>query len=283
MIRIFTDSAADLPKASLEKYGITVLPLFICLGDDEYRDGIEITPREIYRWASDNKTTPKTAAISLDDTIEAMKKVVEAGDEMIVISLASNMSSTNNIMHIAVEEIEAENKISVVDSQNLSSGIGLLAIEASKMVQKGLSRKEIVKKLEEMIPKIRTTAVVDTLLYLHRGGRCSSIATLAGGILKIHPRVEVKDSILGPTKKYRGPMPSVVMNYAEDLREELLNANPDRVVIAHTGCPAETIKNVEEFIRGLNHFKEIILTRAGGIISSHLGPGTVGIFFMGPS
>lgn len=279
MIRIFTDSASDLPKCTLEKYGITVLPLFICLGDDSYKDGIEITPREIYRWASENKTTPKTAAISLDETINAMQKVIDDGDEMIIFSLPASMSSTNNVMHLAAEEIEGEDKISIIDSENLSAGIGLLAIEASVMAKNGMTRKEIVKKINEMLPKIRTTAVADTLLYLHRGGRCSSIATLAGGILKIHPKLEVVDSVLGPTKKYRGSMPAVVNNYLDDLKENLLNADPSRIVIAHSGTTAEILTTMEEYVRGLNYFKEIILTRVGGIISSHLGPGTVGIFY----
>ena len=138
----------------------------------------------------------------------------------------------------------------------------------------------IVEKIEELKPKVRASFVVDTLTYLHRGGRCSSVAALAGGVLKLHPKIVVEDGKMNATKKYRGKMESVILSYATDMEEDLRNAKTDRVFITHSGCSEEIIQSVYSYLEGLNIFKEIIVTRAGSVISSHCGYGTLGVLFI---
>ncbi len=280
MIKIFADSTCDLSKELIEKYGITIIPLHIVLGEKEYRDGVEITPDEIYQWSDENKSTPKTSAASIDDAIRTMEPVIQAGDEIIIFSISEKMSTTANVFRMAAQELEAEEKVSVIDSANLATGIGHLIIEAAMMAVEGKDRETIVTEIERLRPLVRSSFVVETLVYLHRGGRCSSVAALAGGVLKLHPKIVVADGAMEATKKYRGKMKSVIMNYVKDMEEELKQAKKDRVFITHSGCEEEIVQMVYNYLKELNYFNEILITRAGGVISSHCGPGTLGVLYI---
>ena len=280
MIKIIADSTCDLSKDLIEKYDITILPLHINLGDKEYLDGVTITPDEIYKWSDANNTTPKTSAASIEDTIEVLKPLLDAGDEVVMFCIASGMSTTINVFNMAVQELDAEDKVRVIDSANLSTGIGLQVIEATCMAREGKTLDEIASAIEELKTRVRASFVVDILTYLHRGGRCSGLAALAGGMLKLHPKIVVKDGVMGPDKKYRGKINSAIMNYAQDMEESLLKAKKDRVFITHSGCDEEAINSVKAYLESLNVFEEILVTRAGGVVSSHCGPGTLGVLFI---
>lgn len=280
MVKIISDSTCDLSKELLNKYDIDILPLHIVLGDEEYKDGVNITPDEIYSWSDANKTTPKTSAASIDAAMELFRPYVEAGREIVCFSIASGMSTTGNVMRMAVEELSAENLVKIVDSANLSTGVGLLVLEAAIMAQEGKTAEEIAAHMEELKPKVRASFVVDTLTYLYRGGRCSGLAALAGGMLKLHPKIVVENGQMRPDVKYRGKMPAVVMNYAKDMETDLKNAKKDRVFITHSGCDAAVIEEVKEYLEGLDVFAEILITRAGGVVSSHCGPGTLGVLYI---
>ena len=280
MVKIISDSTCDLSQDLIDKYDISVLPLHIILGEEDYLDGKSITPDEIYKWSDENNTTPKTSAVSIEEAIDAIKPSLDAGMEVVVFTIAGGMSTTNNVFHLAVNELEAEEKVRIIDSANLSTGVGLQVIEAASMAQAGKSPDEIVAAIGAVTPKVRASFVVDTLTYLHRGGRCSGLAALAGGVLKLHPKIVVKDGVMGAEKKYRGKMNSVILNYVKDMEADLLQAKPDRVFITHSGCPQETINSVKQYLESLHKFDEILVTRAGGVISSHCGPGTLGVLFI---
>jgi len=149
------------------------------------------------------------------------------------------MSSTGNVLRLAVQELEVENKVFVVDSKSLSTGIGLQIIEAAIMAEQGTEAAEIVEKIRSMQPRVRASFVVDTLTYLHRGGRCSGLAALAGSALKLHPLISVVDGKMLPGKKYRGKMNRVIIDYVKDMEEDLKHAKADRVFITHSGCEEE--------------------------------------------
>ncbi|MBO4214307.1 MAG: DegV family protein [Lachnospiraceae bacterium] len=280
MIRIMSDSTADLSPELVERYNITVIPLHICLDDAEYRDGTEITPDEIYKWADEHNTTPKTSAISMEDAEGAFRPVIAAGDEIIVFTISSKMSTTYNVLNIAASNLNAEDKISIIDSENLSTGIGLLVLAAADMASRGEKRDEIVNEINALRSRVRASFVVDTLTYLHRGGRCSSVAAMAGSMLKLHPEIVVRDGAMLADKKYRGKIDTVILDYAHDMELGLLDAIPDRVFITHSGAREEVIEKVREYLESLEYFKEILITRAGGVVSSHCGPGTLGVLFI---
>ncbi len=280
MIKIAADSTCDLSKELIEKYNIAIIPLHIVLEDKEYRDGIDIMPGEIYEWSDKNNTTPKTSAVGFDDAMDTVRPLVGNNDEMIIFTISEKMSTTANVFRMAAEELEVEDRVSVIESSNLSTGISLLIIEAAIMAAEGRVREEIADFIEDMKPRVRSSFVVDTLTYLHRGGRCSSVAALAGGMLKLHPKIVVEDGAMHATKKYRGKMNGVILDYAKDMEEDLKQAKKDRVFITHSGCEQETIDKVKEYLLGLEHFDEILVTRAGGVISSHCGPGTLGVLYI---
>ena len=280
MIKILSDSTCDLSKDLLEKYDITVLPLHVLLGDDEYLDGVNITPDEIYKWADANKTTPKTSAPSIEDAIEIFKPILDGGNEIICFSVSKEMSTSCNVMRLAAEELDAEDKVFVIDSANLSTGVGHLVIEAAVMVSQGMAAKDIVQRLEELKPRVRSSFVVDTLTYLHRGGRCSAVAALAGSVLKLHPKIVVENGKMDVSKKYRGKTDSAILSYVKDMELEYRNAKTDRVFITHSGCDEAIVESVRTYLKELNIFDEILDTRAGSVISCHCGYGTLGVLFI---
>lgn len=280
MVKIISDSTSDLSKDLIEKYDISILPLHVLFGSEEHEDGVDVTPDEIYRWSDENKTTPKTSAPSLERAMEILKPYVDEGREVVAFSIASGMSTTGNVIRLAAEALEAEALVTVIDSANLSTGIGLLIIEAAVMAQEGKSAGEIAAYIETLKPLVRASFVVDTLTYLHRGGRCSGLAAMAGGVLKLHPRIAVKDGKMEPGKKYRGKIDKVIMDYVKDMEDDLKNAKKDRVFITHSGCDKNIVDKVRAYLESLDVFDEVLETRAGSVISSHCGPGTLGVLFI---
>ena len=279
-VKIISDSTCDLSPELIERYDIDILPLHILLGESEYRDGLDITPDEIYAWSDENKLPPKTSAIGLEDTIDTFKKYLDEGREIVCFSISQCMSTTVNVMRMAAKELEAEDRISVINSKNLSTGIGLQVIEAAIMASEGKSRTEIETTVKELRPLVRASFVVDTLTFLHRGGRCSSVAAFAGSALRLHPRIAVSDGKMAAGKKYMGNMSRVIMTYAKEMEADLLKAKRDRVFITHSGCTEEILESVRAYLEGLGHFEEILITRAGGVISSHCGPNTLGVLYV---
>lgn len=280
MIKIITDSTSDLSEDILTRYDIDVLPLYIHLGEKEYKDKLEISPEEIYIWSDENNSTPKTAAPSIEDAVNAIKPYAKKGDDVIIFAISENMSTTANVMRLAAAELDYEEHVFVIDSANLSTGIGHLVVEAAIMVRRQMTAKEIVLSIEALKPYVRASFVVDTLTYLHRGGRCSSTSALVGGLLKLKPRIIVKEGKMEADKKYRGNLSKVILQYVKDMEKELIHAKKDRVFITHSGCEPEIVDSVRNYLEGLGHFQSVIETRAGSVISSHCGPGTLGVLFI---
>lgn len=279
-VKIISDSTCDLSPELIEKYGIKIMPLHIVLGDMEFEDGFSITPDEIYKWSDENNATPKTSAINMTYVIDFFRPIIEAGDEIVCFSISGEMSTTANVMRLAAEELDAEDRIFIIDSRNLSTGIGLQVIEAAIMAQEGHSGLQISQHIADIIPRVRASFVIDTLKYLHRGGRCSGMAAFAGTALRLHPKIIVKDGKMTPTKKYMGNISRVIMNYVRDMENDLRNAKKDRVFITHSGCSKAIVSEVRKYLEELGIFSEILETRAGCVVSSHCGPDTLGVLFI---
>ena len=280
MVKIISDSTCDLSPELLARYEIDILPLHILLGDQEFEDGKNITPDQIYAWSDANKTTPKTSAPAMADAIELFRPYVTAGREIVCFSISSSMSTSGNVMRLAAEELGASWQITVIDSANLSTGIGLLVVEAAIMAKKNRTASEIVSEIEKLKPNVRASFVVDTLTYLYRGGRCNAVAAMAGGVLKLHPKIVVEDGAMNASKKYRGKIASVILSYVKDMEKDLKNARQERVFITHSGCDREIVETVRTYLKNLGIFEEILETRAGGVVSSHCGPGTLGVLYI---
>ncbi|MBR4528718.1 MAG: DegV family protein [Lachnospiraceae bacterium] len=280
MVKVISDSTSDLGRSLMDRYDVEMIPLHVYLGEEEYLDGVNISPDQIYRWADEHNTTPKTSAPNLEDVIGVFDSHLKAGDDLIVFTVSSSMSSSYNVCRLAVEELEAADRIKIIDSANLSTGVGLLVIEAAIMASKGQDLGAIEEQILKYRPLVRASFVVDTLVYLYRGGRCSGLAALAGSALKIHPRIVVENGAMRSDRKYRGSLDKSILTYVQDMEEQLVRAKKDRVFITHSGCESHIVDQVRAYLSGLERFDEIIETRAGGVISSHCGPATLGVLFI---
>ncbi|SES91720.1 EDD domain protein, DegV family [Pseudobutyrivibrio sp. C4] len=278
MIKVLADSTCDLSPELVKKYNIGIIPLYVRLGDEEYKDGINITPSELYAWSDKHGETPKTAAPSVEDIEKFLDK--DSTDEYIIFTISSSMSASFNNARLATEDLGIEDRVHVIDSANLSTGIGLQVLYAAELAASGMNADDIVKELDDIRDKVRASFVIDTLVYLHRGGRCSGLAALVGGALKLHPRIAVSEGAMHPEKKYRGKDIRYVMDYVKDMESDLLSANKKRVFITHSGCDRDIVESVRDYLTNLNHFDEILETNAGAVVSSHCGPGTLGVLFI---
>lgn len=277
-VRIFSDSTCDLTDELIRRYGITIVPLCIVLDGKSYYDRTEITPQQIFAWADENNKTPKTAGISFESACEALRPCMAAGEDVIFFGISESMSTTCQVMRLAAKEFDT-GRVFVINSQNLSTGVGLQVLRAAELAEQGLPAEEIVAQIEAARGSVRASFVVDTLTYLARGGRCSGATALVASTLKLHPCIQVRDGQMIVGKKYRGTMQQVLPRYAADLENELKNADSRRVFITHSGVAPEIVQQIRAYLAGLGVFEEILETTAGGVISSHCGPGTLGVLF----
>lgn len=277
-VQIVADSTCDLSQDLIEKYNIAIIPLCIIMDDQSYFDGLEVTPAEIFEWANKNKTTPKTSAISIAKAKEVLQPFMDNGNDIVFFGISSKMSGTCSVVKLLSNQEEYD-RIFVIDSQNLSTGIGLQVLRAAELAEQGLTAEEIVADIESKKENVRASFVIDTLTYLARGGRCTALTALMANTLRLHPMIVVRDGSMGVTKKYTGKIDVALGKYVEDLKKDLVTADPRRVFITHSGCKEETIQAIYDKLAALEYFEEIDITTAGGVISSHCGPNTLGVLF----
>ena len=278
MVKILADSTCDLSPELIAQYGIGIIPLYVHLGEAEFRDGVDITPEQLFKWSDEHNTTPKTAAPGIEDIEALLDK--EGSDEYVIFTISSSMSSSYTNCTLAADDLEITDRVFVIDSQNLSTGIALLVLKAAQMAAQGRSGSEIAQEIGKIRGKVRASFVIDTLTYLYRGGRCSGLSAFFGSALKLHPRIAVAEGAMHPEKKYRGRSSKFVLDYVRDMEQDLKAAQGDRVFITHSGCDRQIVESVRSYLEGLHHFDEILETRAGAVVSSHCGPGTLGVLFI---
>lgn len=276
-IVITSDSTSDLSPELRERYHIDILPLCVVLGDKLYTDGVDITPDMIYEHHDKTGELPKTNAINIDGAINFFKPYVDEGNTVIHFSISSEMSSSFNNSRMAAEEV---GNVYVIDSKNLATGIGLLVIAAAEMAEKGVEAEKIVEELERLIPCVDSTFVIDDLEYLHKGGRCSALAMLGANLLKLKPCIQVKNGVMGVSKKYRGKYAEVLKQYVKDQLGDCSDIVTDRIFVTHAGVDEAIVNDVVELVKSTGSFKEVLLTRAGCTVSSHCGRNTLGVLFI---
>lgn len=276
-IIISSDSTCDLSAELKERYNIKIIPLGITLGTEVYRDGIDINPDDIYAHHAKTGELPKTTASNVGECIDYFTDLTKDGDAVIHFTISSTMSSTYSNACLAAEEFE---NVYVIDSKNLSTGGGLLVIAAAEMANSGMEASAIVEKLNELAPCVDASFVIDSLEYLHKGGRCSALAMLGANLLKLKPCIEVKNGVMGVGKKYRGVYGRVLAEYVEERLQNIEDIDTSRVFVTHAGCDPEIVNSVVEQVKAKGIFKEIFLTRAGCTVSSHCGANTLGVLFV---
>lgn len=274
---ITADSTCDLSQELVERYDIKIIPLTITLGEDSFLDGASFTPADLYKRYRADGTLPKTSAVGLQEFLDFFGPMVEAGYEVVHLDISADLSATFQNAQLAAQELAG---IYPVDSRMLSTGVGLLAIEAADCRDKGMGAAEIAEHLNSLTDKVDTSFVLDTLEFMWKGGRCSGVAALGANLLKLKPALEMKDGKLGVYKKYRGSMKNVYKQYIRE-RLEGKKVRPGHVFITESGeIEPEVIKELEETIRECIEVKEVHHTLAGCTVSSHCGPKTMGVLFI---
>ncbi|WP_026895289.1 DegV family protein [Clostridiisalibacter paucivorans] len=274
-IHIFSDSTCDLNQEILEKNNISIVPLYVVFDNKTFKDGFDITPKELYEKVDKLNTLPKTSAPSPADFYNSFKPVIDNGDTIIYIGLSSKLSSTIQNAKLAARQFE-EGKVKVIDSLNLSTGIGLLVLKAVDYVNLGMSSDEIVKKIEAMVPNVRKSFVINTLDYLYKGGRCNSVQNFIGSVFKIKPIVKVINGGMILGQKPRGKRKKAIDIMLNDLLKN--NIDNSRIIIAHS-MDLDNALYIKNQIEKEVNVKDIVLTTAGCVICSHCGPKTVSICY----
>ena len=276
-ILIASDSTSDLNAELIEKYGIKILPLGVTLGDKTYTDGVDVDPDMIYANYEQTGQLPKTSAVNIADFEDFFEEYTSEGYSIVVFTISSAMSSTFSNARLAAEDFE---NVYAVDTKNLSTGGGLLVLSAAEMAQKGMGAKEIADECTRLAANVDASFVIDSLEFLHKGGRCSALAAFGANLLQLKPCIMVKDGKMGVGKKYRGRFDVVLRSYINDMVGDASDIRTERIFVTHAGCDESIVKACVEQVSALGVFREVLVTRAGCTISSHCGRNTLGVLFI---
>lgn len=275
-VKICADSVCDLSEELKKRYDISVVPLYVNKGEETLRDGVEIGQQEVFAHYRSTGKLCSTSAVNVDDFTRFFTEQLAGYDELVIITISSEFSSCYQNACIAAEEFP---NVKVVDSRNLSTGEGLVAVSAAKLAAKGADAGEIAETLRrDIIPRVDASFFVANVEYLHKGGRCSSIAALGANLLKLKPCIDVIEGKMKVTKKYRGSIEKTIRDYVRDRLTEV-EVDDDLIFITHTTSKQNTDLTASE-IPKYKSFKEIAVTDAGCTVACHCGEDTLGILFI---
>ncbi len=275
---ITADSTCDLPEYIVQEKDIRIIPLSILLGEQSYLDGVEVHPQDIYDYVKETGTLPKTAAVTPAQYADFFKSITDEGKAVVHIGLSSAISSSYQNAVIAASEFD---NVYCIDSKSLCTAMGLLVLKACDFKEKGFEAKKIANRLNSVVSKVQTSFVLDSLEYLHKGGRCSGVARFGANVLGLKLSIAVNDDgKLDVSKKYRGRMDNVYKQYINDCLAEMSKIDNSRIVIANSGGVSPEVVAFAKGIAEGKGFKEIIFADAGCTISSHCGPKTFAIFYL---
>lgn len=276
-VKLISDSTCDLSPELIKKYDIEILPLYVSIGDKNLKDGAEVSPDDIYRYVDESGKLPSTAAPNLADFLDLFKKWRDEGYEVVHFNISGDFSSSYHNACLAAEEVGG---VYVVDSRNLSTGQGLVVLYGAELAAQGKSAKEIFDLCSAITPKVEASFVVDSIDYLRKGGRCSAVAALGANLLKLKPCIEVIDGKMTPSKKFRGKIDKVIIQYVTERLSGRDDIDTHRIFITHTRCDKEIVDEVRSKIAEYFKFDEVLETVAGCTVTSHCGPYTLGILFI---
>ena len=274
------DSTCDLTPQLLERFRIRTIPLTIQSGERVFPDDGSYTSADLYDGYRRDGTLPKTSAISPEEFRGFFSAILDEGFDIVHIDISSDLSCTCQNAVMAAQELSDKGAIHVVDSRQLSTGGGLLALQGAKLRDDGMAASDIAGELRRLAPLSDTSFVLDTLEYMWKGGRCSGVTALGANMLKLKPSLEIRDGKLVVCKKYRGAMEKVYRQYVTERLADKAVVD-DWAFITHSGEVSEkTLQELTALVRELAPFKEVFVTQAGCTVSSHCGPGTLGVLFL---
>lgn len=277
-IRIFTDSVSDIPKGLASEHNITVVPLQVNFTEGSYKDGVEIQPEEFFAKLKEATKLPTTSQVNPGEFVDAFKRVLNEGDDIICLTLSSKLSGTFSAAVTATSFLEAEDRIEVIDTKAVSFGYGMIALAAAQMVEDGATKQEIIAEIRHMTEHLENIFIFDTLEYLLKGGRLSSGEAFLGGLLNIKPILTIADGELKPMDKVRGRK-RVIKWVIERLKSSPVDFSETDVAIYHADDEAymyEIMKAVEAEVP----VKRWLVSKVGPVVGTHSGPGCIAISYL---
>ena len=276
-IKILSDSTCDLPQEVLEKYDITMIPLTVIKGGEDFTDGVNITPAEIFAHVAAGGDLCSTAAVNIGEYADMFAKYASSYDAVIHINISSEFSSCYQNARLAAEDFD---NVRVIDSRNLSTGQGLVVLQTYKLAQECDDLDEIVEKLNAFTDKVEASFLLDQLQYMVKGGRCSAAAALGANLLNLKPCIEVKNGKMGVVKKYRGNYAKCLATYVKDRLAGRDDLDKTTLFVTHTPVTDECFKAVQDAVAQYNDFETTYWNEAGCTVSCHCGPATLGVLFV---
>ncbi|HWP96503.1 MAG TPA: DegV family protein [Syntrophomonadaceae bacterium] len=274
-IALLADSACDLPRDLINRYGIKILPLKVIYGDKTYADRVDIEPDQVYdRMPAE---IPTTSMPSLHDIKEAMQRISSEGfTHVLAIHLSSGLSGTCEAVKSVAQEID-NLKIKVVDTKTLSFGTGWMVLDAARNIANGLSFRCVLDKLQQIQPQVRVYYIIETLEYLRRGGRIGAVANMLGNLLDIKPIISVnQEGKYFTYAKARGRKKSV--DKLVEIVEQAVKNTRINLAVVHGGA-REDHQGFLERLRNLPNINELIASDISPVLGVHTGPGLLGICF----
>ena len=275
-IIISSDSTCDLSPELVQEYNVNIVPLYVNKKGQFYKDGLEITPLDIFRHVSGGGAVCSTAAVNVEEYIEIFTRLRQQADAVIHFTISSDMSSCFQNASLAASELS---EVYAIDAENLSTGIGQLVIEAANMAREGMAAKDIVDRINVMKKKLDVSFVLDTLEYLYKGGRCSGVAALGANLLSLKPCIEVVGGKMRVGKKYRGNLEKCIEKYVRDRLADVDSLDLRRIFITHSNMDQDIVDRIQKVVEDCAPFEEILQTKAGCTISCHCGPNCIGVLF----
>ena len=275
-IAITCDSVCDLSQELIKQNNISILPISIILGDETFSDGVNINSQKIFDYVAKNKQLPKTSAINEFQYAEFFKEHLDGVDALIHFTISSDMSSCFNNEKKAASTLK---NVYVIDSRNLSTGVGLQVLYACMLRDKGEKPENIVKKVEARKQFVQASFVIERLDYLYKGGRCSALQLLGANLLKIRPSIIVKNGKMDVHKKYRGKMKDVVKDYIKDTLNEFNTYDKSICFITYSSATEDMVEAAKSTLKEFANFENVYITTAGATVTSHCGENTLGILY----
>ncbi len=276
-VKIISDSTCDLSPELLERYDIAITPLCVIKDGKEFHDGVDITPADIFVHVDGGGELCSTAAVSQFEYTQMFTRYAKEYDEVVQINIGSNFSCCYQNACLAAQEFD---NVFVVDSENLSTGQGLLVVAAAKFAQQGVSGIEIAERVRALVPKVETSFLIDRLDYMRKGGRCSTVAALGANLLKLKPCIEVREGKMSVCKKYRGSFEKCIRQYVKERLDGREDIATELVFITHAAADTNVVAAAKEETAQYGSFEEVEETQAGCTVSCHCGPNTLGILFV---
>ena len=276
-IKILSDSTCDLSQQLLQENNISLVPLTVIKDGKEFKDGVTITPAEIFAHVAAGGDLCSTSANSVGEYTDMFAQYADQYDGVLHITIGSGFSSCYQNACIAASDFD---NVKVVDSMNLSTGQGLVVLEACRLAKECTTLEELHEKVQAFTAKVEASFLVDKLTYLAKGGRCSAVAALGANLLNLKPQIDVKDGKMGVSKKFRGKYGKCLANYVQEKLADRDDIRRDILFVTKTSVSEEEYAEVMAAVKEYGHFETVYETLAGCTVSCHCGPGTLGVLFV---